>query len=594
MRPILLLDFGSQFAHLIANRIRRIGAYSDIVPISISAQEIADRNPAGIILSGGPQSVFSPESPQPDAGIFDLGIPLFGICYGHQLLAQHFGGEIRSGEKEFGEAIFSHTSSSLFQNIPKESTVWMNHGDSVFSLPEGFETTGETKDCSIAAFEQKEKKIVSVQFHPEVTHSEYGMTILENFVDMCGTKGNWNTQMMLENTITEIQEHVGDRKVFLMVSGGVDSSVAFSLLNKALGEDRVYGLFVDTGLLRKNERESVKKMLAEAGFKNLHVAEESDRFLSALEGISDPEEKRKRIGDTFLEVQRDVSQSLKLDDGSWLLGQGTIYPDHIETGGSEHASKIKTHHNRVPEIEKLIVEEKIVEPLSEFYKDEVRALGRELGLSDAMVDRHPFPGPGLGVRILCQSQREKGDFSVFSQKIESAHSISATVLPIRSVGVQGDARSYRHPVAIFGNFSSHELLSLATKIPNTSSEINRVVWCLSHKEKQRYATQESSFMTLDRVTLLQEADFCITNILQKHDLVKSVWQFPVVLCPVGIDGQESIILRPIESENAMTARPVVFPPEILAEMSEELLKIKGISSVFLDVTSKPPGTIEWE
>jgi len=594
MRPILLLDFGSQFAHLIANRIRRIGAYSDIVPISTSAKDIAARNPAGIILSGGPQSVFASESPQPDPALFDLGVPILGICYGHQLIAHHFGGEIRPGEKEFGEASFSHSASSLFQNIPEKSTVWMNHGDSVFSLPEGFEITGKTKDCSIAAFENLQKNIVSVQFHPEVTHSKYGMEMLENFVNMCGTKGNWNTQMMLQNTLEEVKNQVKDQKVFLMVSGGVDSSVAFSLLNKALGEDRVYGLFVDTGLLRKNERESVKKMLAEAGFKNLHVAEESARFLSALEGISDPEEKRKCIGDMFLEVQRDVSRDLNLDDGSWLLGQGTIYPDHIETGGSEHASKIKTHHNRVPEIEKLIAEGKIVEPLSEFYKDEVRSLGRELGLSDAMVERHPFPGPGLGVRMLCLSQKEEKDFSSLSLETEKRHSVSATVLPIRSVGVQGDARSYRHPVALFGDFSSEDLLALATKIPNSSPEINRVVWCLSHTKKQEFFAKEKALMTLDRVALLQEADDHITRILQKYSLVKSVWQFPVVLCPVGIDGGESIILRPIESENAMTARPVLFSPEILKKMSQELLKIEGISSVFLDVTSKPPGTIEWE
>ena len=592
MKPIVILDFGSQFAHLIGNKIRRLSAFSEILPVSTPAAEILKKNPAGIILSGGPQSVFAENSPKPDPKIFDLKIPILGICYGHQLLAAHFGGKILPAEKEFGAADFEHFGGELFKNVPEISEVFMNHGDAVVALPDGFSVVGKTKKCQIAAFENREKKIFSVQFHPEVSHSVFGQKMLENFVEICGVKNSWRLSDRLKNLISEIQKAAAGKNVFLLVSGGVDSSVAFALLERALGKNRVFGLFVDTGLLRKNEAAEVEKMLSDAGFENLHIAREKDFFLKKCAGLSDPEKKRAAIGAAFLEIKKKWAEKLHLADEKWLLGQGTIYPDTVETGGTEHASKIKTHHNRVPEIEKLIAEGRVIEPLSDFYKDEVREIGRKLGLPEKMVARHPFPGPGLGVRVLCA---EKPDFLKRADKIEKKifknFKIPAKVLPIKSVGVQGDARSFRHPAAVFAPPSDE----IATEIPNEFSEINRVVFCLSPQKPAEIFFQKNAFLTADRVEILQNADFCVRQILEKENLENAVWQFPVVLAPLGVAPKtESIILRPIQSENAMTATPVFFSAEILQKMTAAILKIPQISAVFLDGTSKPPGTIEWE
>jgi GMP synthase (glutamine-hydrolysing) len=597
MKPIVILDFGSQFAHLIGNRVRRLNAYSEVIPTDTSVKEIKKMNPAGIILSGGPESVFADDSPKPDPKIFELGIPMLGICYGHHLLAHHFGGEIKNLQKEYGEAQFTHLGGELFQDIPDTSTVWMNHGDSVIKLPKRFEGTGKTKDCPIASFADPESNIYSVQFHPEVTHSVYGMKILENFVRVCGTAGNWNIESVLKHLLSDIQQKVGEKNVFLLVSGGVDSSVAFALLSRALGDDRIFGLFVDHGLLRKNEAQEVQEMLSAAGFKNLHVAHESEYFLEKLNGLVEPEEKRKAIGNAFLDVQQKIAHKLELDSGDWLLGQGTIYPDHIETGGSKHASKIKTHHNRVPEIEEMLKKGLVIEPLADFYKDEVREIGLQLQLPEKMVQRHPFPGPGLGVRILChRSAYPLSNAQEIENDIQKSFHLEASVLPIRSVGVQGDARSYGHPVALFTDSISEDLLDTATAIANQHAGINRVVVSLSHHVKPNSLTiKQPVEITKDRIQILQEADAKVRRILEQEHLMNEVWQFPVVLAPIGVlEDTESIVLRPIRSENAMTATAVLFPENILQRLSSEILDIPGISAVFLDITSKPPGTIEWE
>ncbi len=601
MKPILILDFGSQFAHLIGNRIRRLRAHSEIIPIDTPAEEIQKMNPAGIILSGGPQSVFAVESLQPDPKIYDIDVPFLGICYGHQLLAHHYGGKIESVHEEFGKAQFTvdeTKNSLLLRTLSKNSTVWMNHGDSVTLLPKDFQITGRTKDCPIAAYENKAQKIYSVQFHPEVTHTEEGMTVLDNFVDICGAKGSWNLEKILEDLIENLQKQIGDKNVFLLVSGGVDSSVAFALLNTAIGADRVYGLFVDHGLMRKDEGREVKQMLDKAGFQNLHVANESQYFLNKLQGLTEPEEKRKAIGDAFLDIQKKVSHELQLDSGDWLLGQGTIYPDHIETGGTKHASKIKTHHNRVPEIERMLKKGLIIEPIADFYKDEVREIGKKLGLPKKMIMRHPFPGPGLGVRILCQHEEKILKKSrEIKKEILKSFTVDSLVIPVQSVGVQGDARSYKHPVAIFSKNNIESILPLATKIPNTFSEINRVLYCLSQERTPEVLLPIlPAEVTEKRVQILQQADAIVRKILFEHDLQESVWQFPVVLLPYGFkQGTESIILRPIQSENAMTATVVLFTPKVFQQMNDEIIqKIPEISAVYVDLTSKPPGTIEWE
>lgn len=393
----------------------------------------------------------------------------------------------------------------------------------------------------------------------------------------------------LEQIESEIRQQVTpDQKVFLMVSGGVDSSVAFALLARVLGEDRIHGLFVDTGMLRLNEAQTVPELLATADLPPLHIVDAGEQFLSNLEGIAEPERKRAIIGETFLQVQREYAQSIGLDGPEWLLGQGTIYPDHIETGGSEHASTIKTHHNRVPEIEALIAAGRIVEPLKDLYKDEVRALGTKIGLPRELLMRHPFPGPGLGVRILCQ------DTAITEPSDELHLPYLARILPLQSVGVQGDARSYRSPLAVQVEIDNlPELHQQAAQIVNQIESVNRIIAPLHQLDLESLVSYPNKYMTPERIVLLQQADDIVQRALGSRGLPK-IWQFPVILAPIGSNGDESIILRPIMSEEAMTAEAVLMPRFWLQQVTAELLQLEGIGAVFLDLTSKPPGTIEWE
>ena len=387
---IIILDFGGQYAHLIANRIRRQNALAEIWDVSTPLEKFRDKSVKGIILSGGPQSVFEKNSPACDTGIFKLGVPILGICYGHQFVAHNLGGKVLPGKKgEFGRAEVTHNGACpLFTGIPKKSIFWMNHVDEVGTPPKGFEVFASTENCKYAGLWNAKRNIFSVQFHLEVTHSEFGGTVFENFLKICGIKRDWTMEKFLEEEKKRIRAQVGDKNVFLFVSGGVDSTVAFALLVEILGAKRVKGLFVDTGLLRKNEVEMVEKSLRAIGA-DLTVLREGDRFLKNLRDVYEPEKKREIIGHTFLDVQKDFFDKNDLHE-SWLLAQGTIYPDTIETGGTKHADKIKTHHNRAPQVQKLIDEGKILEPLKELYKDEVRTLGELLGLPKELVWRHPW------------------------------------------------------------------------------------------------------------------------------------------------------------------------------------------------------------
>lgn len=420
MKKIAILDFGGQYAHLIGTRIRKLGTFSEIKDSDVPAEEL--RNYSGIILSGGPQSVYEEGAPTIDPAILKLGIPVLGICYGHQLMNYKLGGKVKPGEvKEYGIAEFSQVKDSpLFKGIEFPSTVWMSHGDEVSEHADGFEIIGSSADCEHVAVADEKRKFYGVQFHPEVTHSEQGNQFLKNFLEICGTQSTWSLENYLDSAIEEIQKKVGEKNVFMLVSGGVDSTVAFALLEKALGKAKVYGLFVDTGLMRYKEREEVESALKGIGFDNLHIEERGADFIGALKGQTEPEAKRKIIGDMFLKIQAEVSERLELNPDEWLLGQGTIYPDTIESGGTKNADKIKTHHNRVEAIEKLIEEGKVIEPLADLYKDEVRAVGEMLGLPHEMVWRHPFPGPGLGVRILCceKSEGVSGDLKKTEREIE--------------------------------------------------------------------------------------------------------------------------------------------------------------------------------
>ena len=594
MQHIAILDFGSQYTHLIARRIRDLGVLSKIYPTDIAAADLPS-DAIGIILSGGPQSVYDANGPTIDEGLLNLGKPILGLCYGHQLLAQLLGGEVKGGAtREYGRAAFNvYSQSPLLQNIPPNSTVWMSHGDTVTKLGAGFRTIGSTDDCFNAAVANENKKIYGLQFHPEVRHTRHGAAILSNFVfKICQAEANWKIGDLLADLILKIQNQAQDKKVFLLVSGGVDSNVCFALLEKALGKKRVYGLHIDTGFMRQDESQLVVSSLAQAGYSNLHNYDARAEFFERLKDVSEPEEKRKIIGQAFLDIKDKVAADLDLAGEEWLLGQGTIYPDTIESGGTKHADKIKTHHNRVDAITKLIAEGRVIEPLVDFYKDEVRALGRLLGLANELIDRHPFPGPGLAIRVLCNDgQSSKPHPNPLLSKGEGIHSF---VLPIRSVGVQGDNRTYAHPLVIWGESDWTKLDTLSSHITNTNHNINRVLLCLNPQPDDITGELQTAFLTPERVELLRHIDALVNKEIIAAKLSGAIWQFPVVLIPFGAGEKESIVLRPIISEEAMTAHFARLPKNLLQSIVDKILATNKISYVFYDITNKPPGTIEWE
>ncbi|TGK48203.1 glutamine-hydrolyzing GMP synthase [Leptospira bouyouniensis] len=595
-KKIAVIDFGGQYAHLIASRIRRLGAYTEILsneePLSLYESY------AGIILSGGPSSVYESGAPLLPSGFFEISVPILGICYGHQLMMKTLGGEVVSANtKEYGPAILEiqNSNSPLSKSLSLKTKVWMSHGDEVVRLPNDFQVVAQSDHCRYAFVSHPSKKLFGIQFHPEVTHSDEGEILLRNFVELCGASSSWSISQFLEEQIQTLQKKVPEGKnVFLLVSGGVDSSVAYLLLAKALGKDRVKGLLVDTGFMRKNEVKDLMDNLHHVGF-DLTIWDESEVFYKHLQNEFEPEKKRRIVGDLFLEAQGKATTSLGLDAEHWLLGQGTIYPDTIESGGTKHSHKIKTHHNRVPQIEALIREGKIVEPIADLYKDEVRDLGRKLGLPERWIERHPFPGPGLVVRMIASPKTNppKIDFNLWKEKLPKAE---IQILPILSVGVQGDQRSYAH-CAVLSDFTSDwkELDELSVEITNTRKEINRVVLApgITHFEKEFFYTK----LTLDKThaDILREADAIVNQILYDESIHNEIWQMPVVLVPVGLrENSYGVVLRPVESTEAMTANFYQMDRTILARITKELLELPQISLVMYDLTHKPPGTIEWE
>ena len=594
-----VLDFGGQYTHLIANRIRRLRVYSEIVSPEGDSDRL--RNFKGLILSGGPSSVYDADQPGFNPNLFDLGIPVLGLCYGHHLMAQTLGGLVRPGRtKEYGAAQLDiREKTGILEGLDDAETVWMSHGDYVAQAPPGFRVTGSTASCAIAAMGDPERNLYGLQFHPEVTHTPEGMRMLENFVTLCGCERNWTMGNYIESSIQGIRDRMGDRNVFLFVSGGVDSTVAFVLLEKALGAERVYGLHIDNGLMRKNESAFVRDSLLEHGFTNFHVVDAGPDFLSALGGVVHPEEKRRIIGTQFIEVRDRAMEQLGLDPEQWILGQGTIYPDTIESGGTKNAAVIKTHHNRVALVEELIAQGKVIEPLSQLYKDEVREVGERLGIPKSLVWRHPFPGPGLGVRALCSDGSEslgeaERNAEAAAQEIAQKAGLDARILPIKSVGVQGDFRTYAHPVALIGTADWRTLESVSTEITNRIPKINRAVLLL-RPDTLPPLFVKSCDLTKKRLDLLREADAIATHALEQHGLMDAIWQMPVVLLPLSPDGEkESIVLRPVVSREAMTARFSEIPMDVARKMADDISALSGIEAVFYDVTHKPPGTIEWE
>jgi GMP synthase (glutamine-hydrolysing) len=595
---ITVLDFGGQYAHLIAKRVRHLGYYADIMHPDVTIEALG--KPGGIILSGGPSSVYSESAPPFNEEILGAGIPILGLCYGMQLIANLLGGDVRRlNRQEYGRAELSVSADTkLFDRLNENEQVWMSHGDSVAVPPAGFDIIGSTSDCPVAAIGNSESNVYGLQFHPEVTDTPSGDTILENFIDLCGLEKNWSMDGYIEEKMKEVRERVGDRNVFLLVSGGVDSTVTLTLLNNALGKDRVLGLHIDNGLMRKNETAKVEQALGQLDFDNLIIVDRSDDFLKAVEGLTDPQEKRKAIGDEFIYVKDRELDNLKLDPDKWMLGQGTLYPDIIESGGSEHADVIKTHHNRTDMIKEMVAQGLVIEPLDQLYKDEVRVVGERLGLPHDLVWRHPFPGPGIGVRVLCGEGGESSDdYSDIREHVAArigTKEYDSVILPVRSVGVQGDSRTYAHPAAVDGTLDWEALDLLSTDITNEIQGVNRVVLKIGGGTLKPL-TSGAATLTRDRLDLLREADNEAMSALRKYNLYESIFQMPVVLLPVSSGGgKECVVLRPLESSDVMTARFFRMPADCTAEIAERIMALGSIEYVFYDLTNKPPGTFEWE
>jgi GMP synthase (glutamine-hydrolysing) len=526
-----------------------------------------------------------------------------GLCFGHQEIAKHYGAKVVYGGRQWGKADLHLTGEHrLFAGLGPVEQVWMSHNDSVAEIGPGFRELGYSTtadgspDHRYAAIGSDLLKRYGFQFHAEVDDTINGDRMLANFVfEICNCRRSWTMEGYLEEQLARIRSQVGDRSVFLLASGGVDSTVSAALIGRAIGPEHLHMLHIDNGLMRKNESQRVLQMYHDLGLdQHLHFVNASSVFLGALAGVVDPEHKRLIIGDTFIGVFQREAERLGVEN--YLLGQGTIYPDTIETGGTRRADTIKTHHNRVPIIEQMIAEKRVIEPLADLYKVEVRELGERAGIPEQLLKRHPFPGPGLGVRLLCcdgsgSYDGPKEELMALGRRFD----LDVLPLPIRSVGVKADLRAYEHPVLLSGRSSWETLLEATSVITAEVSGINRCVWNLDPQTPSRarplYAT-----VTEERLVLLREADHLVMEALRRHGLYHEIWQCPTVLVPVALDegDGELVVLRPVRSERGMTASPVALPEALLEELRQSVLALPGVSGLALDVTSKPPATIEWE
>ncbi|MFW6198684.1 MAG: glutamine-hydrolyzing GMP synthase [Acidobacteriota bacterium] len=607
---IAVIDFGGQYAHLIATKVRRHGVLAEIRQPDDPVE--AFRRYKGIIISGSPSLASHGEDSEYTKAIYDLDVPIIGLCFGHQEIARHYGGEVIHGGRQWGKAQLHLTGEhELFAGTEPVQQVWMSPYDSVASVGPELEELGYSRstdgspDHRYAAIGSDSLRRYGLQFHPEVDDTTHGEEMIANFVlRICGCEPSWSMEGYLEQQVERIRDTVGDGSVFLLASGGVDSTVAAALIGRALGPERLYLLHIDNGLMRKDESSQVLEVFEEMGLGgHLHFVDAGETFLTALDGVVEPEDKRRIIGDTFIEVFDRAAAELGIEDH--LLGQGTIYPDTIETGGTKRSDTIKTHHNRVEVIEEMIGAGRVVEPLADLYKTEVRELGERLGIPHELVWRHPFPGPGLGVRLLCSDGEPDwtglDDVEGPLARVTEGLPLEVMPLPIRSVGVKADLRAYEHPVMLSGDADWDTLIRATSLITADVPGINRCIWNLA-PEPPRTARPVAATVTRERLEVLREADWLVMEALRRHGLYDDVWQCPTVLVPLRIgygedahgDGSELVVVRPVRSQRAMTATPVELPAELLAELRRDVLALPRVSGLALDVTSKPPGTIEWE
>ena len=621
---IVVLDFGSQYAHLIAKRFRMLGYYSEIALPSADVSTF--ENVKGIVFSGGPSSVYDEKVPEFNSKILDLEIPILGLCYGHYIVQQGYNGKI--GKAAVGEFGFStlelndKVKCPLFEGIEKNQQVWMSHQDGVFELGDGFETVGSTKDCKYAATQNLEKKRFSLQFHCEVKDTPCGNQIFENFAKYCEMSQNWDQDTVLQIILEQIKTQAEGKNVLLFLSGGVDSTITFALLNKALGQDRVLGLHIDNGFMRKNESKNVDIAYRKFGFENFIVEDASESFLKAIAGLSDPQKKRMAVGENFITVRNEVVAKQHLDEDKWLLAQGTLYPDIIESGGTKNSHTIKTHHNRVQGIQDLIARGLIIEPIRDLYKDEVRAIGKKLGLDDELVMRHPFPGPGLSINVLCndgKSWTSKDDEELAASKKEleeikldmfCAHctqDLKRTVLPVRSVGVQGDFRTYRFPALLTfkdeGNGFYHfpgkreKIEECSSTITNAAKFLNRTCIKLYQKPsvKDEDLKLQEGFCDKRRLDQLREVDNIVLTELHKSGWYNKIFQHLTIDLPyASAEDKATFVLRPVISEDVMTARFAMLPEEILYTIVLTIAALDFVDAVDFDSTNNPPATVGWE
>lgn len=620
LSKIVVLDFGSQYAHLIAKRFRRMGFYSGVALPSSPLAALGGAR--GVVLSGGPSSVCDEDAPAVNEAVFSLGVPVLGLCYGHYVVQTHFGGHTqRAPRAEFGLAHFHPCGSEcpLFRGVDfgeEGLQVWMSHSDEVVRLGEGFECVGSTGGCALAAAQDIRRRMFSLQFHCEVKDTPCGDQILANFAELCGMEQNWGEDEQLERITAAIKQKARGKNVLLFLSGGVDSSVSFALLNRALGKERVLGLHIDNGFMRKEESSLVCASYRRAGFDNFKAVDESDRFLAAVAGLTDPQEKRRAVGETFVAVKDEFAAKQGLGD-EWLLAQGTLYPDIIESGGTKNACAIKTHHNRVAGIQRLIAEGKVIEPLADLYKDEVRAIGRKLGLEESLVCRHPFPGPGLSINVLCSegklSEGDEDELSCAKHEIEAMSprvlpalgAAGAFVLPVKSVGVQGDARTYRFPCALhFGEEgegffalpeSWDDVERVSGDITGAAHYINRTTVLLWRNPAAGKLALQRAYCTKDRLDQTREADAAAMDTLKATLWHDRVFQHLTINLPLASSADRcSIVLRPVCSEDVMTARFAHLPRDVLSTTVRRIAELGFVDAIFFDATNKPPATFGWE